>query len=92
MDLWQFGKPKGEGGPWKDTAKKPGAWIKKHVMTGYDKKTLTLKADKSEEVALYIDVNHYLVAPMSYKNFTLKAGEEIVYEFPGSFSAHWKLL
>ncbi|HNX33007.1 MAG TPA: hypothetical protein PKM57_00140 [Kiritimatiellia bacterium] len=41
-DLWAFGKPRGQGGPWKDTAVKAGEPSDAYLMTGFDKKRLTL--------------------------------------------------
>ncbi len=88
-DLWSFGKPVGEGGPWKDTQVKANELSDRYLMTGYDKKTLTLKADKDTMVTLLIHVNHYLDEPMEFKTFNLKAGEPMEYKFPNGFSAHW---
>ncbi|QTD38459.1 hypothetical protein JL193_03975 [Polaribacter batillariae] len=88
-DIWSFGKPIGEGGPWKDTQVKANELSDMYLMTGYDKKTLTLKADKATKITLLIHVNHYLDEPMAYKTFDLKAGETMEYQFPEGFSAHW---
>ena len=88
-DIWDFGKPVGEGGPWKNTQVKANELSDKYLMTGYDKKTLMLKADKDTKVTLLIHVNHYLEEPMEYKTFNLKTGETVEYEFPNGFSAHW---
>ncbi len=88
-DLWKFGKPVGIGGPWKDTSVKANEPSDRYLMTGYDKKSLTLKADKDAQVTLLVYVNHYLEEPMEYKIFYLKSGEEQHFEFPEGFSAHW---
>lgn len=88
-DLWSFGKPVGKGGPWKDTAIKSNELSDLYLMTGYDKKSLILNADKDVTVTLLIHVNHYLEEPMVYKTFDLKADEEMEYQFPQGFSAHW---
>ncbi|WP_235298708.1 hypothetical protein [Portibacter marinus] len=91
-DLWKLGKPKGMGGPWKDTAIKAGEPSDKFLMTGYDQKSMTLSADQNTEVTLMLYVNHYLDQPVKYKTFKLNAGEEITYSFPKGFSAHWAQL
>jgi hypothetical protein len=88
-DIWSFGKPLGEGGPWKDTIVKAGELSDMYLMTGYDKKSLQLQADEDVEVSLYIHINHYLKEPVLFKTFSLKAGETLDYEFPEGFSAHW---
>ena len=41
-DLWSLGRPRGEGGPWKDAAVKAGEPSDPYLMTGYEKKSLTL--------------------------------------------------
>lgn len=88
-DIWSFGKPIGEGGPWKNTQVKANDLSDMYLMTGYDHKKLTVKADKDTTVSLLIHVNHYLEEPMEYKTFNLKAGEPLEYIFPNGFSAHW---
>jgi len=55
-DLWQFGKPRGVGGPWKDTAVTTDKPSDPYLMTGYDKKTLTLSADKAVKVRVEVDI------------------------------------
>lgn len=91
-DLWKLGKPIGKGGPWKDTSVKSNALSDPYLMTGYDKKTLTLCTDKDAKVTLWISVSHYLEQKLVYKEFDLKAGKELTYTFPEGFSAHWAYL
>jgi len=88
-DLWKLGKPVGKGGPWMNTTVKVGEQSDPYLMTGYDKKTLTLKADKDVKVTLWLSVSHYLNEKVVYKMFDLKAGKEFKYLFPEGFSAHW---
>ena len=91
-DLWKLGKPVGHGGPWMNTLVKSGAMSDPYLMTGYDKKTLTLKADRDVTVTLWLSVSHYLKEKVKSKEFVLKAGEEMTYVFPEGFSAHWAYL
>ena len=91
-DLWKLGKPIGKGGPWKNTSVKSNALSDPYLMTGYDKKTLTLCTDKDAKVTLWISVSHYLEQKLVYKEFDLKAGKELTYTFPEGFSAHWAYL
>jgi len=86
-DLWSLGKPVGTGGPWKNSmvyAKTPSD---KYLMTGYDKKTLELVADKDALITVEIDVDFN--GWHKFKTFQLKAGEKFVYNFPAGFNAHW---
>ena len=87
-DLWTLGKPVGEGGPWKETAVKAGEASDAYLMTGYDKKTLTLRADRDVTVTIEVDVDHQ-TGWHHYRTVRLKADEEWSSEFPAAFSAHW---
>jgi hypothetical protein len=57
-DLWELGKPRGIGGPWKNTAVKAGTASDPYLMTGYDKKTLELshRSDKSVSFRIELDI------------------------------------
>lgn len=88
-DLWKLGKPVGQGGPWKESIVKKGIMSDPYLMTGYDKKKLTLWADSDVKITLWLSVSHYLDDKVNYKEFTLKAGETLEYIFPEGFSAHW---
>jgi hypothetical protein len=55
-DLWKLGKPVGVGGPWKDTSVKAGEVSDPYLMTGFDKKQLTVSADKDARIRLQIDL------------------------------------
>ncbi len=87
-DLWKLGKPTGKGGPWLDTIVKKGQPSDPYLMLGYDKKTLTLSADKSGRFLLEID---YLGTGdfVQYRNFPVKSGTPLTFEFPADFAAHW---
>jgi hypothetical protein len=41
-DLWEMGKPTGRGGPWKDSAVKPGEPSDPYLIGLYDKRTLEI--------------------------------------------------
>lgn len=91
-DIWSFGKPVGQGGPWKNTLVKANELSDMYLMTGYDKKSLQLESDTDLEVALYIHINPYLKEPVLFKTFSIKAGGKLDFEFPEGFSAHWAQL
>ena len=88
-DLWSLGKPRGEGGPWKDTEVKAGQLSDRYLMKGYDDKTLYLTADTDVKISLMVHFDHYLEEPILYKTFEVKKGEKLEYKFPEGFSAHW---
>jgi hypothetical protein len=87
-DLWQLGKPVGHGGPWLNAAVKAGIPSDPYLMNGYDKKTLTLKADQDCTVAVEIDFD-LQSGFHQYRSFALKAGTEQTWTFPDGFAAHW---
>lgn len=86
-DLWKLGKPVGTGGPWKDTDVIANEPSDKYLMTGYDKKTLEITADNDVIITTEIDVN--FEGWHTFKQFNLKAGEKLIYNFPDGFNAHW---
>nr|WP_294869670.1 hypothetical protein [uncultured Pedobacter sp.] len=86
-DLWKMGKPTGHGGVWKNAAVKSGTPSLPFLMTGYDKKKVSLSADKDVKITLEVDFD--LSGFHTYKTFTVPAGKTINYEFPQGFSAHW---
>ena len=87
-DLWEFGKPVGIGGPWKNTKVKANEPSDPYLMTGYDKKTLILESNKDCSITAEIDIDHW-TGFHPYKTFNLKAGKKITFEFPDGFATHW---
>ncbi len=86
-DLWKMGKPAGEGGVWKNTAVKAGESSLPFLMTGYDKKNVTLGSDK--EVNITLDIDFDLTGFHHFKTIHVPAGKTITYHFPDGFNAHW---
>lgn len=86
-DLWKMGKPTGHGGVWKNVTVKPNSPSLPYLMTGYDKKKVSISADKEVKITLEVDFD--LSGFHTYKTFTVPAGKTINYEFPRGFSAHW---
>mgnify|MGYP001230398295 CR=1 FL=1 len=87
-DLWELGKPRGTGGVWKDSGVRAGVPSLPYLMTGYDRKSVTVSTQDDAGVTLEIDVDGTgLWVPC--KTFELKAGSTVRYEFPDGFSAYW---
>ncbi len=87
-DLWQLGKPRGEGGPWRQSAVQAGVPSDPYLMTGYDRKRVSLSADTKTEITLEVDIDGTgLWVP--YRSFTVPAGEMVGHMFPAGFSAYW---
>ena len=87
-DLWQLGKPRGKGGVWKNSKVSAGISSLPYLMTGYDRKSVTVSAEDDAEITLEIDVDGTgLWVPC--KTFELKAGSPAKHVFPDGFSAYW---
>jgi hypothetical protein len=76
-----------EGGVWKNTAVKANQPSLPYLMTGYDKKKITLTANNDVTITLEVDVNHN--EWNEYKQIKVPAGKTIEHIFPDGFSAHW---
>ena len=87
-DLWKLGKPRGEGGPWKDKKIEANTYSDPYLMTGYDKKSVSLKADQDTEITMEIDIDGTGLW-VNYKTFKIEAGKELNHQFPKAFSAYW---
>jgi hypothetical protein len=89
-DLWKLGKPKGHGGPWKNSKVLKGIASDPYLIGFYDKKTLELSHDLNKEVEFSIEVEPIGHGPwMTYKKVNVKPGETFKYEFPEGFQARW---
>jgi hypothetical protein len=86
-DLWKMGKPSGEGGVWKDAAVEAGAVSLPMLMTGYERKTVTLSSDVAVDIELEVDFD--LTGFHSFKTIHVPAGRTVTYSFPVGFNAHW---
>lgn len=89
-DLWQLGKPVGKGGPWKDTQVKAGVQSDPYLIGFYDKKTLVLSHNSSQDVIFTIEADPTGNGDwMEYRVQKVKAREKWKYEFPEGFQARW---
>jgi len=89
-DLWQFGKPKGWGGPWWQTPVKANAPSDPYLMTGFDKKCLHLSHDAKHPVAFAIEVDFMGTGEWkTYAVLEVGANGYTHHEFPEAFGAHW---
>ncbi|MBI9015871.1 MAG: discoidin domain-containing protein [Phycisphaerae bacterium] len=87
-DLWKLGKPRGQGGPWKNSVVKANKPSDPYLMTGYDNKSVTIEASQSAVITIEIDIDGTgLWVP--YRTFTVKPGVAISHKFPEGFSAYW---
>ena len=87
-ELWKLGKPRGQGGPWKNTQVEAGVPSDPYLMTGYDQKSVELNSDKDATIKLEVDIDGTGLW-VEYKSFELKAGQALNHTFPEGFSAYW---
>ena len=87
-DLWKLGKPRGQGGPWKDSAVKAGIPSDPYLMTAYDEKSVELTTTSATNITLEVDIDGTGLW-VRYETFKLKADETVTHNFPESFSAYW---
>ncbi|GAT33044.1 hypothetical protein TSACC_21449 [Terrimicrobium sacchariphilum] len=89
-DIWRFGKPRGFGGPWKNAQVEAGKPSDPYLLTGYDKKSLTLSHDATVPVKITVEIDPSGTGTwVPWKEFSVPAGESVSYQFPDSFSAYW---
>ena len=89
-DLWQLGKARGEGGPWRDTAVRAGEPSDPYLMTGFSEKTLRLSHDRPAALGVRVDIDltgSGLWVP--YATFNVPAGRTFEHRFPDGFNAYW---
>lgn len=89
-DIWKLGKPRGYGGPWKETRVEARVPSDPYLATGYDRKTMTLSHDAGSGVRFHIEYDltgtgHWI----PYRSFEVPAGESIRHEFPGALTMYW---
>jgi hypothetical protein len=87
-DLWQFGKARGTGGPWRDSAVEAGKPSDPYLCTGYDKKRLTLTSTAAAKIRVEADFTG-TGAWREFTAFEVKPGEPLDYTFPSAFGAYW---
>jgi hypothetical protein len=89
-DLWQFGRPVGSGGPWKDTDVKPGVPSDPYLMHGYENRLLTLEHNAKVPVKFTIEVDVLGTGQwQTYKVLELQPGENTHHAFPPGHPARW---
>ena len=89
-DLWRLGKPVGVGGPWKDTAVVAGVPSDPYLLTGYDRKSLTLSHTSAQPVRLRVEVDLSGTGQwVTYREFEVSAGKKLEHTFPAAYQAYW---
>ena len=89
-DLWQLGKPRGHGGPWKNSIVKANKPSDPYLMTGYDKKTLLLENQGDAETLITVELDVAGDGRFSaYQSFKLAPGQTLTHALPDWLNAYW---
>ncbi len=89
-DLWKLGKPRGEGGPWKNSLTKANVPSDPYLIGFYDKKTLNLSHNNNQQVQFTIEIDPTGNGDwMVFKTLRVGVGQTVTYVFPESFQARW---
>ena len=89
-DLWKLGKPRGHGGPWKQTAVNAGQPSDPYLMTGYDRKQLHLVNHGAVETTFTVELDAAGDGRFTaYQSFRLAAGADETFVFPAWINAYW---
>jgi len=89
-DLWQLGKPRGFGGPWKNSDVTAGKPSDPYLMTGYDKKTLVLENKGAAETTITVELDATGDGRFAaFQSFKLAPGAKETFEFPHWINAYW---
>ena len=89
-DLWSFGKPRGHGGPWWETAVKANAPSDAYLATGYDQKRLTLSHTGNVTVTFTVEADFTGTGIWTeVVSLSVNPGESRQHTFPDAFGAYW---
>jgi hypothetical protein len=89
-DLWQLGKPRGFGGPWKNSDATAGKPSDPYLMTGYDKKQITLANHGEVETTITVELDAAGDGRFAvYQSFKLAPGAKETFVFPDWINAYW---
>lgn len=89
-DLWNLGKPIGNGGPWVESDVKKGEVSDPYLIAFYDKKALTLSHKGTQPVQFMIEVDPTGNGDwMEYQTCTVGVEKVFTHQFPESFQARW---
>jgi hypothetical protein len=89
-DLWSLGKPRGTLGAWRATAVKAGVPSDACLVTGYDRKRLTVSQASSQPVAFRVEADFTGTGRWAeFTRLTVPPGRTVEYTFPEAFGAYW---
>jgi hypothetical protein len=87
-DVWKFGKPRGVGGPWKDTPVESGVPSDPYLLTGYDRRTVDFSAADPVRVTLEVDISG-TGQWVSCHVADVLPDQTVKYQLPEALSGYW---
>ncbi len=87
-DLWALGKPRGTGGPWRDSVVKAGQPSDPYLCTGFDQKRLTLTSSAAAKIRVEAD----FTCDGTWREvatLAIEPGKPLEHRFPDAFGAYW---
>jgi hypothetical protein len=89
-DLWQLGKARGIGGPWRASPIKAGVPGDPYLITGYDRRHLDLSHTATGVVTFSLEADFTGTGEWTqYRTFDVAAGQTTTHHFPATFGAYW---
>ena len=89
-DLWQFGKPRGSGGVWREAEVKAGQSSEPFLMNGFDQKVVHFQHDTGQDVEFDIEIDFLGNGTwVNYKTVRVPPSGYGFHVFPQGFNAEW---
>jgi hypothetical protein len=89
-DLWQFGKPTGHGGPWRNASVKAGDVSDPYLFRGYDHRQLDLTSTGAQPASITVELDISGEGDWEpYQKFELAPNNKVHHEFPRALGAYW---
>lgn len=89
-DLWKLGKPRGQGGPWKDASVKANEVSDPYLFWGYDQRRLTLSHDQNTPVHFHIELDLTGTGVwVTWQWREVSPGEDVQLTFDPAIQARW---
>jgi hypothetical protein len=89
-DLWQLGKPRGRGGPWRNTIVRSGEPSDPYLIAGYDKKCFIISHNSPGPVRVRIEAEISGEGTwVAYRDISVQPGKKFTHSFPDAFGAYW---
>jgi len=87
-DLWQMGRPRGAGGPWKDAEVRAGEASDPYLLSGYQSRSVTVGTAQAAEIALEVDLDGTGVW-VTWARVRCEPGRPRTLAIPDSLGAYW---